>query len=95
MTSSEDYGHYLVEVGLLIFEKIETFVVEGFSLDTRLERFSPLGDKSVYYIYWKDVLEVWIKTGIGVDQCLGLISNCDQPINVKYVEDVLGERVDC
>ena len=51
MTSSEDYGHYLVEVGLLIFEKIETFVVEGFSLDTRLERFSPLGDKSVYYIY--------------------------------------------
>ena len=51
MTSSEDYGHYFVEVGLLIFEKIETFVVEGFSLDTRLERFSPLGDKSVYYIY--------------------------------------------
>ena len=70
-------------------------MVEGFSLDTRLERFSPLGDKSVYYIYWKDVLEVWIKSGIGVDPCLELILNCDQPINVKYVEDVLSERVDC
>ena len=70
-------------------------MVEGFSLDTRLERFSPLGDKSVYYIYWKDVLEAWIKTRIGVDRCLRLILNCDQPINVKYVEDVLGERVDC
>ena len=70
-------------------------MVEGFSLDTRLERFSPLGDKLVNHIYWKDRLEVWIKTGIGVDRCLRLILNCDQPINVKYVEDVLGERVDC
>ena len=67
----------------------------GRKVDTRLERFSPLGGKLVYYIYWKDVSKVWIKNGIGVDRCLRLILNCDQPINVKYVEDVLGERVDC
>ena len=70
-------------------------MVEGFSLDTRLERFSPLGGKLVYCINWKDVLKVWIQNGIGVDRCLRLILNCDQPINVKYVEDVLSERVDC
>ena len=71
-------------------------MVEGFSLDTRLERFSPLGGKLVH-IYWKDVLEFWIKLGLELtnDQCLRLILNCDQPINVKYVEDVLGEGVDC